>query len=108
MELLDVFEEVGVVPVCDLHLDDLLNLLQLLLGQELLHHQALLPLTVPLTDKQKQPDCFSLCSTVLTRPILSDNSLIHILGFYRPVDLKGQSHEKYAEMRARGVSLGHH
>ena len=36
-------------PVGDLHLDDLLDLLQLLLGEELLHHQALLIITVPLT-----------------------------------------------------------
>jgi hypothetical protein len=38
------------IPVDDLHLDDLLDLLQLLLGEELLHHQALLPLAVPLTE----------------------------------------------------------
>jgi hypothetical protein len=38
------------IPVDDLHLYDLLDLLQLLLGEELLHHQALLPLAVPLTE----------------------------------------------------------
>ncbi len=37
------------VPVDDLHLYDLLDLLQLLLGKELLHHQALLPLAVSFT-----------------------------------------------------------
>ena len=94
-------------PVCDLHLNDLADLLHLLVLQVLLHHQGLIPLGVDIAvPEQSQSNLVPPCHL---SPVLLPESLLGWDGSLYQQDHPGPlSHPLVLDLRNLGVGVAHH